>query len=91
MAIKFNVAIILNPSNLSANLNWGVFKAFEVLSCNSSSRMPDGPEDQGSSGRIHSALDTRRIKVYPAGRIKYCLHGGPLSSTETVKRSHYTA
>ena len=67
MAITLNVAFILSPSNLSADLNWGVFKAFEVLLCNSSSHMPHGPEDQfGNLVVAFTATNARGIKVHPA-------------------------
>ena len=48
---------------LSTQLNWNGFKAIEVLSYNSSSRLPDGPEDEFAnlSGRIHSGLRARSI------------------------------
>ena len=38
--------VVLAPTNLSAPINWDAIQAFEVLSCNSSSRLPDGPEDK---------------------------------------------
>ena len=45
VGIWLSVVFIFIPTNLSAPINWDTFKAFEVLSCHSSSRLPDGPED----------------------------------------------